>query len=73
MSMDNKFLRNDELAEWLGVSPRLIRYWRQKGIIPFLKVGAVVLFDPAKVRASLDAYEQSAKPRIITTTTEVQP
>jgi hypothetical protein len=34
------FLMSDkDIAEWAGVSPNTVRYWRQTGVLPFEKVG----------------------------------
>ena len=44
-----------ELAKAIMTSPRTIDNWREKGIIPFIKVGGIVRFDLAKVKAALEA------------------
>ena len=34
------FLMSDkDIAEKAGVSPNTVRYWRQTGVLPFVKVG----------------------------------
>ena len=35
----NYLMSDKEIAEWVGVSPNTVRYWRQTGILPFEKVG----------------------------------
>lgn len=32
-------MSDKDIAEWVGVSPNTVRYWRQTGILPFVKVG----------------------------------
>jgi excisionase family DNA binding protein len=39
-------VREKVISELLGVSERTIRNWRASRIIPYTKVGRVVLFDP---------------------------
>lgn len=42
-------------AEW-GVEPITVRRWRQRGLIPFLKIGPrVVRYDPQAVREALQS------------------
>lgn len=39
-SQDQDYLMTDgEVAQLAKVSPNTVRYWRQAGIIPFVKVG----------------------------------
>jgi excisionase family DNA binding protein len=60
-SMNNlNYLRPKELAERLSVSPRQLRQWQHDGVIPFLKIGQMVLFDPAKVAEALSRFERNA-------------
>jgi len=46
------------MAEKLGIKPRALRDWRARRIIPYYKVGRVILFDPAKVQAAMDNYQR---------------
>jgi excisionase family DNA binding protein len=43
----------DQLAAAIRVSRRTIDQWRADGILPYIKVGAVVRFDLADVLAAL--------------------
>ena len=54
-------LTTDELAKALGVSPFTIYTYREKELIPFYKVGGLVRFDLAKVKAALRRFEVPAK------------
>jgi excisionase family DNA binding protein len=54
------YLRPKELAERLSISPRQLRQWQHDKVIPFIKVGKTVLFDPAKVSVALDRFERGA-------------
>ena len=56
----NKKLREKEVAEVLGVSARTIRNWRAAKVIPFTKVGRVILFDPLGVERALLKFERKA-------------
>jgi len=55
-----KLFRQKELAEALHVSERCVRNWQERRIIPFVKIGRVVLFDIEKVMSSLERYERKA-------------
>jgi hypothetical protein len=59
--VDTILVREPELGKQLSVPTRTLRKWRQDRIIPFLKVGAVVLYDPAMVRAALDKFARNTK------------
>lgn len=51
----DRLLNNDQAAEILNISPFSLRgkvSWRE---IPFIKVGRRTLFDPADLRAYIDA------------------
>lgn len=45
--------RKDEIALKYQVSARTVGYWMSRKIIPYLKVGNIVRFDPVKVEAAL--------------------
>ncbi len=42
-----------ELASQLGVSVRTIRSWQARGLIPYIRVGRRILFNPDEVEAAL--------------------
>jgi hypothetical protein len=51
--MDQKLVREKECADAVSVSVRTLRYWRRRRIIPFLKVGALVMYDLDEVLQAL--------------------
>lgn len=53
-----KFLRPLELAKALHVSDRLIRKWQAERVIPYIKIGRLILFDVDKVMAALERFER---------------
>jgi len=55
-----KKIREKEVAELFGVSARTIRNWRAAKVIPFTKVGRVILFDPLGVERALLKFERKA-------------
>jgi excisionase family DNA binding protein len=57
-------VRVKEMAELLGVSIHTIRNRTQKRIIPYYKVGRVILFDPEAVEAALKEYERTPRGRM---------
>lgn len=56
----NSLLTEIEMAEVLGITPRLLREWRVRRMVPFLKIRSVVRFDPADVREALKSFERKA-------------
>jgi excisionase family DNA binding protein len=56
-----RHLKPKALAELLNVSERTIRNWQERRIIPFIKIGRVILFDPEKVSVALGQYERKAE------------
>jgi excisionase family DNA binding protein len=56
----SRHLKQKELAELLSVSERTIRYWQERRIIPFIKIGSVIRYDAEKVRAALEQFERKA-------------
>lgn len=38
------YLRKDQAANWLGVSERCLEDWQRAKVIPYVKVGRVILF-----------------------------
>ena len=55
-----RYLRTEPVAEWISVSPRVVRYWMKKGVLPFHKIGRVVLFKREAVEAALDRFKIEA-------------
>ena len=79
----SRYLRTEQVAEWISVSPRVVRYWMKKGVLPYHKVGRVVLFKREAVEAAIDQFEIKAvtdasarikrKRRMVRLGAEVQP
>jgi hypothetical protein len=53
-----KLLREFEQAKLLNVSPRTLRDYRSKKLVPFIKLGGLILFDPERVEAALKKFER---------------
>jgi excisionase family DNA binding protein len=53
-------VREKVIAELLGVSERTVRNWRMSRIIPYTKVGRIILFDPEAVEQALRKFERKA-------------
>jgi excisionase family DNA binding protein len=49
LSMKTQLVREKEMAELLSVSDRTVRNWRAAGMIPYIRVGYCVLYDPQRV------------------------
>ena len=47
------FIKKKELSARLLVTARTVENWQRRGILPFVKVGKVVLFDWLEVVAAL--------------------
>jgi hypothetical protein len=56
--MDEKLIREKKCADALSVSVRTLRYWRRRRIIPYLKVGALVMYDLDEVLQALKIYKR---------------
>jgi len=52
--------RAEQEAERLHVSRRTLVNWQGKGVIPFKRIGRVVLFSPDAVDAALSRFEVMA-------------
>ena len=50
-------LNRDQIAKFLGVSPRTISNMVRQRRIPVIKFEGTVRFDPIRVRKALDKYE----------------
>jgi phage terminase Nu1 subunit (DNA packaging protein) len=48
------YVNSTGLAQAIRVSRRTVDNWRDRGLIPYVKVGGIVRFDLAKVRAVLE-------------------
>lgn len=51
-------LNEEEIAAKIGVTPRCIRDWRNRRIIPFLKIGRIVRFHDGDVAQALKQYRR---------------
>ena len=51
-------ISKSELAERLGISPRTIDHWKDLHIIPYEKIGRVILFDVAAVDGALKRFRR---------------
>ncbi len=51
----DRLLNNDQAAEILNISPYSLRGKVSRREIPFIKVGRRTLFDPADLRAYIEA------------------
>jgi hypothetical protein len=53
-----QLLRECEQAKLLAISPRTLREWRTRRLVPFVKINRVILFDPERVQAALKKFER---------------
>lgn len=49
-------LRKGDMAARLSISVRCLENWMTNRIVPFIKVGNVVLFDPIEVDTALNRF-----------------
>jgi DNA-binding transcriptional MerR regulator len=54
-------VRERPMAEKIGVSQRTLRSWRDMGLVPFIKIRKVILFDEAEVLATLGKFKREAR------------
>ena len=57
VSTSSGLLNRKQIADYIGVSERTISNMMRKRLIPVIKIGKSVRFDPTKVRKALDKYE----------------
>lgn len=59
--MAERMMRETEVADVLGVSRRTLQGWRWRGGgPPYLRIGSAVRYEPAAVRAWLDAQRRTS-------------
>jgi hypothetical protein len=58
--MEQKLVREKECADAISVSVRTLRYWRRRRIIPFFKVGALVMYSLDDVLQALKTYKRDS-------------
>ena len=58
--MQGGLFNRKQIADYIGFSERTISNMMSKRIIPVIKIGKSVRFDPTKVRKALDKYEIEA-------------
>jgi excisionase family DNA binding protein len=51
-----------KVSEWLQVKPSTIYLWAEQGMIPHLKLGRLLRFDPDEIEAWLQAHRQEVTP-----------
>ena len=59
----DRLLNNDEAADILNISPYSLRGKVSRREIPFIKVGRRTLFDPADLRAYIEARKVQPRTR----------
>jgi hypothetical protein len=57
----NEILTEEELAARLKKAPRTVRDWREKRMLPFIRIGRSILYDWGRVTAALQKLERIAK------------
>lgn len=53
---EQEYRRKRETAQRLGISTRTLEVWMARGIVPFRKMGKVVLFRDDEVDRALDLF-----------------
>lgn len=57
---EKTFLRKAALADRYQVGRRTVETWMSRGLIPYVRLGRVVLFDAAEVDQALMAFRHGA-------------
>jgi hypothetical protein len=56
-----RLMNEEELLDIIGLTSRQLREFRDKKVVPFIKVKRILLYNPEKVIAALEThYERSA-------------
>ncbi len=59
---DDPPLKEREVAELLGESPRTVRRWRRKGLLPFIKFGGTVRVRRSDLERALRPASDDGRP-----------
>lgn len=54
-------VRGDELIQLIPMARRTLGRHRARGLIPFVKVGRLILYDVEKVVSALERFERKAR------------
>jgi DNA-binding transcriptional MerR regulator len=54
-------LREEAMAERIGISKRTLRAWRDLGLVPFIKVKRLILFNEREVLKTLEKFKREAR------------
>jgi hypothetical protein len=54
------FLREPEMAAQIPVPARTLRHWRTLKKVPYLRIGRLIFYEPAKVLEALRRFERLA-------------
>ena len=54
------YIRSEQAAALLGISPRTLVNWREKKIVPYRQVGHVILFRADELDAALSRFRVGA-------------
>jgi hypothetical protein len=57
----SEILMEEELAARLKKAPRTVRDWREKRLIPYMRIGRSILYDWDRVILALQKLERVAK------------
>lgn len=60
------FLRKGQAAEAMGIGRRTLNDWMRRKIIPYRKIGKIVLFSAEDLKTALDGFRHRAigEPRV---------
>lgn len=64
-SLLEAYITEDELAASLKISKRSLANYRARKVIPFLKIGRVIRFNPAAVNAALEQLVVKPKAGVV--------
>ena len=56
-----QMMTKTQMATFAGVKPRTIDNWMKVGLVPYLKIGKTVRFDPTTVMKHLHKYKQGGQ------------
>ena len=59
--VQGRFVRKHEQASLLSISVRCLEQWMARKIVPYTRIGNVVLFDPIEVNTALARFKSSVR------------
>ena len=61
MDMGDLYIRKKQAAELLGIALRTLTNWERQKVVPFRKIGRLVLFKKSEIDRALNSFRVKGK------------